>query len=598
MPKLLATVVFFLVILVDVMHIHGQEQSLTIVQANEQVELAIDLSRDGRYDEALRVWRAILAKSNEPGMEYIHYDALAGIAHEHKNLLNLDSALQYALEAFAFRDDHKLIVDRPIEARIGEIYLELGNHPQAEEFFRRSLAWSGTGPSSFSVIALYYMARIFIETEQVDSFLKYQTALTTATSESESQPSFNIYHLEYLFRDASGGFDEQKLHSMMASAGDSMSKFIPLAYGLLARHALDKGDAATALGYADQAIEKEYVPRDLLGHAEIKAQALAALGRYEEAYRAMGEVQSLTYRMFEDDARSRIDKLRVQFETERKEKEILSQQAEIRGARNQRSQLILALACVLVVAGMVILFLRQRMARKELISRQEKMLHDQRVVELEREKRLLAMTGMIEGQEAERSRVAQDLHDGLGALLASVKAHFDLIQSKVQSNGHSEVFRKTTALVDHACEEVSRISRNMMPKALAENGLVPALQDLGLLAGEGYGLRVDIETRGMEERLDETTEVMIFRIFQELVSNVGKHAKANTMLLQCVRSEDELFLLVEDDGIGFEYITAIENGGLGLGSVQSRVGFLNGEVEFDARQNKGTSVSINIPLHV
>ena len=159
-----------------------------------------------------------------------------------------------------------------------------------------------------------------------------------------------------------------------------------------------------------------------------------------------------------------------------------------------------------------------------------------------------------------------------------------------------KVYQKTNKLIDHACEEVSRISRNMMHKALTENGLIPTLEDLAVSNNEAHKIKVDTEFRGVEERMDETTEVMVYRIIQELFNNVIKHANANKLFLQLVKSKGNLFILVEDNGKGFDTSKLEQKKGMGIHTIEKRLTRMDGSLSIDSKPGQGTAIIIDIPL--
>ena len=205
------------------------------------------------------------------------------------------------------------------------------------------------------------------------------------------------------------------------------------------------------------------------------------------------------------------------------------------------------------------------------------------------------MSSMIGGQEAERKRIAQDLHDGLGGLLSSVKAQLNLIQHQVDQLASGEMYAKANTLIDTASAELRRIAYNMMPSSLSRLGLEAALEDLSASLENDHHLNVDLQVLGLETRLGETTEIMIYRIVQELCNNVVKHADATRILIQINKTEDEIFLVVEDNGIGMDPETLIQSRGIGMKSIESRVKYLNGSMDISG-QGKGTCVSVHIPM--
>jgi len=202
------------------------------------------------------------------------------------------------------------------------------------------------------------------------------------------------------------------------------------------------------------------------------------------------------------------------------------------------------------------------------------------------------MNAMIEGQEAERSRIAKDLHDGLGGLLSTVKAHFSNIQSEIQKIEKINVYNRAHEMMDEACDEVRRISHNLIPGALRLEGLGEAVRHLGEETSDAHPFNVDVEIIGFESRMEESKEVFVYRIIQEALNNIIKHADAKKVLIQLSETDTEYHFIIEDDGKGFDPLQI--QSGLGLKSIQSRVDFLNGNLDIDTKEGVGTTITWHI----
>jgi signal transduction histidine kinase len=157
------------------------------------------------------------------------------------------------------------------------------------------------------------------------------------------------------------------------------------------------------------------------------------------------------------------------------------------------------------------------------------------------------------------------------------------------------MIRKISELVDHASTEVRRISHNMAPQALRMGSLKDAISDLATHA-RVMGLTVEYEWHGSEDRLPENIEIMLYRITQELVHNVIKHAQATHLLVQINRFEHEISIVAEDNGIGFDASVSKPEHGLGLKSLHSRVEYLDGILDIDSQSGEGTTISIQVPV--
>jgi len=209
----------------------------------------------------------------------------------------------------------------------------------------------------------------------------------------------------------------------------------------------------------------------------------------------------------------------------------------------------------------------------------------QKIKELEQNNKLLSLNSMLEGQEVERLRIAQDLHDGLGGLLTTVKAHFNTIEKEIDNIKNINLYEKTNKLIDEACIEVRRIAHDMVPHSIKISGL-------------RGGLECEIDIHGQKlDHLPAEKASMIYRIIQETTNNAVKHAKANKLFIQLLEHENNLHITVEDDGQGFDINNILSKKGMGLKNIDSRINYLSGKINYDSSPNHGTTVNIEIPIN-
>ena len=212
----------------------------------------------------------------------------------------------------------------------------------------------------------------------------------------------------------------------------------------------------------------------------------------------------------------------------------------------------------------------------------------------------LRSKAVIEAEEKERVRIARELHDGIGQQLSAAKLNISGLQASLKTTKAEEITMLQNAidLLDEAVKEVRIVSHSMMPNALIKSGLVSAVREFINKISSGGNLKINLEIVGLHERLEATVENIIFRILQEVVNNIIKHSKATEVGIQFIKHDKELTILVEDNGVGFNVEKELNttDGGIGLKNIQSRIAFLNGEVNFDSFPQKGTTVSIDIPL--
>lgn len=322
-----------------------------------------------------------------------------------------------------------------------------------------------------------------------------------------------------------------------------------------------------------------------------KSIVLEKMGRYKESLYALNESNILKDSLDQKKYDIKVREIQTKFETAKKETLLVQQEAELVKQQSIRNIFIGSSLLGLLLA--LAFWNRSRLAKK--ILQQETEINTQKIEKLEKEKKILAMSSMIEGQEAERIRIAKDLHDGIGGLLSTVKAHFSNIQAEVAKVKKMNVYDKTNELIDQASSEVRRISHNLMPGALRLDGLHAAIEQLAEDLDSAHSMKVRAEIIGADEPRDEQTQVYLFRIIQEASNNAIKYAEAKNFLIQFSSTENEYHLILEDDGKGFDASELSKLDGLGLKSIKSRVEQLNGVLDINAKLGEGTSLSIHIP---
>jgi len=203
------------------------------------------------------------------------------------------------------------------------------------------------------------------------------------------------------------------------------------------------------------------------------------------------------------------------------------------------------------------------------------------------------MEAVIESQEKERKRIAEELHDSVGQMLALVKLNLSGIESTYEypSPEKNQLIQQTSQLLDESIDEIRTISHNLMPPDLKSKSLTEIAENLL----KRNGLAYQFQTYGLADNLSEAIKFTLYRIIQEIIHNIIKHASAKKIDISITQTDDGINLMVEDDGIGFN--TSIVNSGLGLKNIHSRVKLLNGYFDVDSSLNRGTIYNVTIPLN-
>ena len=312
-----------------------------------------------------------------------------------------------------------------------------------------------------------------------------------------------------------------------------------------------------------------------------------ASGDYQNAYRTYAKMHLLADSIMNVDKRERIAELEIRYETEKKNARILALQNQNLKLENRNISYLAGGSSVLMVLVFLFAFNSQRNRKNRIIS-------EQRILQLEEEKKLLAARSIVEGQEEERKRIARELHDGLGVLLSSARMHFVSIRDK--SPDTEPLLEQADKLLEQATGDVRRISHNMMPGLLTKYGFYEAIQELFEQLDDIKDIHPVLHVSGKKDRLPENTEIMLYRIIQEMVNNTLKHARASNITLDIDIQLDHLSLKYSDDGQGFDLEQRLRQKTMGLTGLQSRVKFLGGELMIQTAPGKGVLIKFEVPV--
>ena len=221
---------------------------------------------------------------------------------------------------------------------------------------------------------------------------------------------------------------------------------------------------------------------------------------------------------------------------------------------------------------------------------------------LSRERELEFLSGArVRAQEDERRRIAREIHDSIGQMLTAIKFNVEILEdaADLQTEDDRRRIADIKALLDNAMAEAREISYNLMPSVLVDFGLGPALQFLGEQFQKRNELSVQVHMRGVEGRLDSAIEVGLYRIAQEALNNIAKHAEAHEVNVQLIGDSQAIRLIIDDDGKGFQVRRfdqrSEQRRGMGLVGMRERAASFNGLFVLDSRPGRGTEIIVEIP---
>ena len=209
----------------------------------------------------------------------------------------------------------------------------------------------------------------------------------------------------------------------------------------------------------------------------------------------------------------------------------------------------------------------------------------------------MATKAVIEAEENERKRIAGDLHDGVGQMMSAARMNLSALSHSIgfTNDEQRKNYDRVVSLIDESCNEVRIVSHNMMPNALIKSGLVPAVKEFIDRIDKNI-IQINLYSEGFNKKTDSNIETVLYRVIQESVNNVIKHAKATELDISMIKEINSISITIEDNGKGFEINRRKNFDGIGLKNIQSRVEYLKGSVEWDSAPEKGTLVAIYIPV--
>lgn len=349
-----------------------------------------------------------------------------------------------------------------------------------------------------------------------------------------------------------------------------------------------KGDPVAATGYFMEsnrlAGRMGYKELMMNNYTEL-ANTAVAQGDYKDAYNYQQLKTALRDSLFSIEKTKQIEELGARYENAVKEQTIEQQQHRL---TRQRWMIGGVIALLLFGALYAHTQYRKYKLKKEK-QMQEELFRQQQI----------AASEVIAAEENERKRIASELHDGVGQMMSATRMNLSAFENSFSFAGDEQhtAFEKIIGLVDDSAREIRNVSHNLMPIALQKNGLADAVKEFTSKIDRNV-LEIGLHTEDANgEPADAATANILYRVIQECVNNVLKHAEATRVDIAMDHEGDTFSVTIEDNGKGFDTAKMMETGGgLGLGSIKSRVDYLRGTVEFDSAPGRGTVVMIHIPL--
>ncbi len=536
-------------------------------------------------------------KSANPKAKKFEAGAFSDMANRLKNRNEFQQSIQYYLKGIAILEKSGLDADLVIMfCNVSTLFGDMNEPDKGREYAYKALAAAKkSGLRDKMFLAYFILANTYTKQEDNLSAKKYIDSSRVYFDELANINSVDIIFSYYLV--TAQVF--KKMNQLDSSfyyfqKSFEVSKKYNYSYG--------KAEAQLQMG-ANAILRKQYKEAEnyLLSGIEA-ARAINYLGMLDEGYKYLSDIYAVTgrykqayeyFQMYKDandsvvnlDSKKYATALEKKYESEKKDKQIIVQQTQL-----EKRKIInyILIGSALLFAILTVLGYRNY--------RQKQKLQQQRIAELETQQQLTATEAVLKGEEQERTRLARDLHDGLGGMLSGIKYSLNTMKGNlIMTPDNAQAFERSMDMLDSSIQEMRRVAHNMMPEALVKFGLDTALKDFCTDINKTGAINLSCQTLGLDEgTIDQLTSVTIYRIVQELINNTMKHAAAKNAIIQISKNENLISITVEDDGKGFD--TSILNASKGIGwmSIKNRVEFLKGKLDVQSAKESGTSVHIEL----
>lgn len=577
----------------------NQSRENTFFEGEYHKFLAIYNFRKSKYDSALYHYEIANQKYETINNKLEQAKILVNISMIHNRTSKYKEAIDQASQAlylFEKLDDRKGVgISLNI---IGQVNLFNGQFTVAQDYFRRYIANAMLAGDSTEIASGFSnLGSSFSKQSDFDSSLYYfKKALRIQLKLNQL---YNIGNsMQNLATDfqKKGQYDSALFYYNRAieyyTMVDNKSGLLETHFNIGITQALEKKYtvAISSLEYSlklAQEIGELYMQKENLLNI---SKNYERIGQRDKAFDFYKQYDVISDSILNENNNKFINEINARYETEKKEQQISLQKIMLE-QQNARIKLnyIIILGLSIVVSLLIVIFILLRNRTR----RNQELLKRDNEIRL----REAHINASIQSQESERKRFAQDLHDGMGQLISSLKLLLNSVDSNSSIEERVAVVAKSESIMDEMQNEIRGIAFNLMPQTLIQHGLVPALKEMSLRLNSSGKIFITVTSFDMPERLPELHEISFYRIIQEWTNNIIKYASASRIEIQLVGHGDEINLTIEDNGNGFDPSILENSKGNGWRNILTRLKLINGHVEVDTAVSRvGTTLLIGVQM--
>ncbi|MCF6298016.1 MAG: histidine kinase [Flavobacteriaceae bacterium] len=525
--------------------------------------IAIGKRKEGLIDEALKWHIKGVGYAENLTDKHLFYTHKFGIGIIHFLRKEYIEAIDLYNECLNNTLNIKFEYD--IYKRLGDIYLAQGNLIDAQKEYTKAVTFYKSNSNSKEQLITEVQLGI------IDEELKnYSTAFNYYNSVKDEALTRGFYDLYFKAQNKIGGL-----------------------YFILKQY--DNAHLALSTAYinAIQWNNLEYQKTILQNTRRV----YLAQEDYKNAYNVMTQYLNISNRIQQNQNKKEINELEVQYNTLQKEnqihlleKEQIKKEIEINRQKELKINLLIGFLVILIPVVAILYMYYQKLQTQSKLNKIQEEVNQQKVSGLLKDQELELIKADIEGQDKERKRIAQELHDSIGGNLASIKLQ---LSNTAKDN---ENYRLITKQIDDTYNQVRDLSHNLTPKKFNENAFTTLVSQYIKNIEKDNKTNITFSPHPEKEvnAIAEKLKVELYKIIQELLTNTFKHANANQIDIHLNKLDNTLKLLFEDDGDGFNVQNSKK--GVGLNNIKSRLDVLSGTMNIDSLPNRGTVIDIDIPI--
>lgn len=514
-----------------------------------------------------------------------------GISHHESNKGNYVEAYQTLINLRKKIDKKNTKSLASVNVSLANLNQSMGYNDEAEKLIKKTLKLKNIGELNTNLL-YSYLGSIYLEQKLDSSHYFFSKSITFF---KKNKNLHAIYYIKTGFATIHIKRGELKQAKRLLKEIENYQKKYAITslgstYLLLAEIANYENQLDKELKYlklADLYLERDFYLPDKQILYERYASYYAKIKDFKQKFQFQLKANQIKDSINNKEQINLTKELEIKYETKLKEAELTKKLELINSQKKQKKLLISAIICISILLLLTFIFHKKRLLT-------QKELSEEKLKALSESQKVKAIQANLDGQNKERTRIAKDLHDSISGNLAAIKIKLTNIE-----NYQSKEIKTIIKNVDATYREVRAISHNLLPESTSQQNFVSSIKQLITLYKTDL-LKIDLDIYPEREvnNLSNTVLIEVYKILQELITNINKHAKASKGLINITLHEKYLNILVEDNGIGFQTNSKKNKyAGIGITNITSRVKSLNGVIEIDSIKGFGANININIPIN-